>query len=84
MSSDTFEPIGDVLTGVQIREIPEKWAVVEAFVVLKCLDENGSPAWLMRATRGLADEELLGALLVHAEVVKAEIVSQYVDDEEDE
>jgi hypothetical protein len=56
------------------------WTPVEAFVLIKCLDESGEAAWSYRTTNRLNREELLGALIVHTDLLRRELVDEWNDD----
>lgn len=76
-------PIGTVLgDGFSIPPLPPGWTPLEGVVLVKCLDEEGHSSWAFRATRGLNDEELLGALLVRYELAKRETVQMYESHED--
>ncbi|MCU1671263.1 MAG: hypothetical protein JWP40_4190 [Blastococcus sp.] len=49
---------------------------------MKCLDETGRPAWLYQTTAAPNREELLGALVVHTDLLRKELVSEWDDEEE--
>jgi len=80
--SDEPKPIAEVLSGLYIHELPDKWSPLEGIVLVKCLDEEGSPSWAFRTTPGLNDEELLGALTVRIELLKDELVESYGEEPE--
>ena len=83
MSSDEHQPVGQVLgTGFRVPALPDGWTPLEGIVLVKCLDDEGHPTWAFRATGGLNDEELLGALTVRLELAKRETVSQYLSPDE--
>lgn len=56
------------------------WTAVEALVLIKCLDEDGHPTWLYRTTHHLNREELLGALIVHSDVLRRELRDEWDDE----
>jgi hypothetical protein len=55
---------------------------VEAFLLIKTLDDEGFPSWSYRTTNRLNREELLGALSVHVAVLTKELRDEW--DEWDE
>ena len=75
--SDDRQPIADVLSGLAIQPLPDRWSPLEGIVLVKCLDEEGNPAWAFRTTAGLNDEELLGVLTVRIELLKDDLVESY-------
>jgi len=74
---DERKPIAEVLSGLAIQPLPDRWSPLEGIVLVKCLDEEGSPSWAFRTTAGLNDEELLGVLTVRIELLKDELVDSY-------
>ena len=54
-----------------------------AVVLVKCLDEDGSPTWAFRTTEGFSDEELLGALTVRQELQRKKLISDHVGSDDD-
>ena len=81
MSGDR-KPIEEVLRGITIHPLPEGWSPLEGIVLVKCLDEDGHPLWAFRTTAGLNDEELLGALTVRLELLRAELLEAFSADED--
>jgi hypothetical protein len=79
--SDERLPIATVLRGMEVHALPEGWTPVEALCVVKCLDAEGHVQWSYRTTHRLNREELLGALVVHTEVLRHELVSEWLHDE---
>jgi len=73
-------PIGDVLPGMELHPLDAGWTALEAFVVVKCLDDNGHTTWAYRTTNRLNREELLGALVVHTELLRRELVEEWEGD----
>jgi hypothetical protein len=70
MEDDPLLPIGEVLRGPTVSALPESWTSLEAICMIKCLGEDGSPKWAMRMTDGINEEELLGALVIHTDLLK--------------
>ena len=73
-------PIGDVLRGLSISALPEGWTALETLCMVKCLGEDGSPKWAMRMSDGINEEELLGALVIHTELLKKDMLDDWTDD----
>ena len=48
--------------------------------MVKCLNEDGRPMWSYRATGGINDEELLGALVMAMELLKSDMLSTWEDE----
>jgi hypothetical protein len=75
-------PIGKALPGMRIHPLPVGWEPMSAFVLIKTRDENGRDAWSYRTTEAPNREELLGALIVQADLLRKELTDEW--DEEDE
>lgn len=54
---------------------------MEAFVLIKYLDDRGEATWAYRTTNALNREELLGALVVQVAVLKKELRDEWDDDD---
>lgn len=64
-----------------IHAFGENEVPVSAFVLVKLLDEDGDPGWSFRTTEVPNREELLGALTVQVDLLRASLVSNWdVDD----
>jgi hypothetical protein len=58
-----------------------------AFVLIKARDENGEGqdgAWSYRTTEAPNREELLGALIVQADLLRDELLDEWQPDEEED
>jgi hypothetical protein len=73
-------PVGDVLRGVTVTALPDGWTPLEALCMIKCLDEDGKPKWAMRLSEGINEEELLGAMVIHTDLLKRDMLDDWVDD----
>ncbi len=73
-------PVSEALTGLEVHPLPSGSTAVEAFVLIKMLDEEGDPTWAYRTTNRLNREELLGALMVQVAVLKKELRDEWDDD----
>jgi hypothetical protein len=73
----TRHPIADVIGRLEVAPVPHGWQPIEAALLIKCLDDEGNPAWAFRTTDGVNDEELLGTLIVRSDMLRAEILSQF-------
>lgn len=78
--SEDRRPVADVLKGLEVHPLEDGWTAIEAFVLVKCLDESGESTWAYRTTNRLNREELLGALVVHADLLRKELVSEWDPD----
>ena len=74
---ETRVPLDHALPGLEVHPLQPDWTPVEALLLVKCLDEEGSPTWAYRTTSRLNDEELLGVLTVQAELVKRRLAAQW-------
>jgi hypothetical protein len=80
----TDEPriaLADALPGLAIHPLQDGDIPVSAFMVIKVLDEEGSPSWSFRTTEAFNKEELLGALIIQVELVKASLLKDWEGDE---
>jgi hypothetical protein len=80
MSDEKRRPIEEVLPGQSIHPLPDGWTPLEAFVLVKCMDEGGDSSWNFRTTNPLNLQELLGALTVQVELVKQKLVDAWADE----
>ena len=76
-------PVAEVLVGMALAPLPSDWTPVEALVLIKCLDEEGSSTWCYRTTAPPNREELLGALVVQMELLRKELLEEWEEEEED-
>lgn len=71
------EPIGSVLNGFGIHPLEKGDTVLEAFILIKILDEQGNSSWSFRTTSEPNNEELLGALLVQVDVLRRSLTDAW-------
>ncbi|MEV8506808.1 hypothetical protein AB0368_18630 [Actinoplanes sp. NPDC051475] len=81
MTDDVRIPIDEALPGFKLHPLEPGWTPLEAFVLVKCLDEDGDHSWSFRTTNPLNLEELLGALTVQVEVLRRKLVSHWDDED---
>jgi hypothetical protein len=74
------QPIADVLRGLEIGPLPERWTPVEAVCIVKCLDVEGKPLWALRMTDGLNNTELLGALVIETSLLQKDMLEDWEDE----
>jgi hypothetical protein len=74
-------PIEQALPGVTLHRLPASWTPVEALVLIKCLDEDGDVTWCYRTSAKPNREELLGALVVHTDLLRKELLEEWTDEE---
>lgn len=77
-------PSEQLLAGLDFEPLPQGWTPVGAIVLVKCLDEQGSPSWSYRTTDGMNDEELLGALTVRQDILRKKLLSEYLAEEDED
>ncbi len=82
-SEENYVAVGEALSTMQIRPLPTGWSPLEAFVLVKCIDESGRANWLFRTTSGINDEELLGSMVIQTELIKADILRSWESPEDD-
>jgi hypothetical protein len=70
--------------GLESEPMPDKWTPIEAFAVVKCLDENGEVALLTRATNGISTWEAVGMLTAALDSQRDDLRAAFIveDDEE--
>ena len=76
---ETLIPIAEALEGMNIVGLPDDTRWVGAFMLIKTEEGHGGWGWSARRTEGLSDEELLGVLAVHIEMLRERI--RYRDEE---
>ena len=76
-------PIEQVLPGFGLHALEVGWTPLQAFVLIKSLDDEGETTWSFRTSEPLNLEELLGALSVQVEVLKRQLAESW-EDEQDE
>ena len=84
MSDADRKPINEVLPGFSLHPLSEGWTPLQAFVLVKALDEAGEASWSFRTSETFNLEELLGALTVQVEVLRNKLLHQWTDDDSDE
>ena len=68
-AQEALIPIAEALDGLKVVALPDDMKWVGAFMLIKTEDDHGGGGWSARRTEGLSDEELLGVLGVHTEIV---------------
>jgi hypothetical protein len=69
--SDYGEPIGEVLgDGFRVPPLLPAWTALEGIVLVKCLDDEGSPSWAFRETEGMNIEETIGVLTIQLDMMR--------------
>lgn len=62
-------------------DLPKGWVPLDAVAVVKCLDEDGNPSFVIRSTKYLTDWEAYGLLEIAAKSQANEILENIEDDE---
>ncbi len=70
-------PIGEVLRGLSVGDLPEGWTPLEAILIVKCLDESGASQWAWRSTGALTDREIIGALAVQLDIARQQAIQEF-------
>jgi hypothetical protein len=65
---------------LELHPLEPGHTAIEAFVLVKVLDEGGKVSWAYRTTNRLNREELLGALTVQVDVLRKELRDEWDDD----
>ena len=78
---DDQQPIGDVLPGFALSQLADGWAPLQAFVLIKALDESGDISWAFRTSAQFNLEELLGVLTIQCDVLRNKLVRDWDDED---
>lgn len=76
-----MQKIGDVLTGIEIEDLPEGDTPMEIVGLVKTLDVDGDVAWYVRCSDGVSDVEVMGALLMELDRRRYHKASTFLDTE---
>jgi hypothetical protein len=79
-----YRPIGEVLSGIEVKVLPEGYMPLEVGLMIKTLDPDGDVCWVNRWTRGPHSIEFLGALHAAILTMGNDIVQAYVPDGEND
>jgi hypothetical protein len=79
VSDDDRQPIDDVLPGFKLHPLSPGSTPLQAFVLVKSLDQDGQSAWSFRTSEPMNLEELLGALVVQVNVLKRKLTNYWDD-----
>lgn len=77
-------PIGEVLPGIEIPDLPAGWVPLETVVLVKGLDEDGDALWCTRFTKDLTTVEAIGVLTGVLDLQRRLFMSFYTSDDVDE
>ena len=67
-----------------LHPLPPGSTPLQAFVLVKSLDQDGQSAWSFRTSEPMNLEELLGALVVQVNVLKRKLTDCWDDTEGEE
>jgi hypothetical protein len=76
------QPIDSVLPGFRLHPLDPGWTPLQAFVMIKALDENGESGWSFRTSESLNLEELLGALTVQVDLLRKRLLANWSSDDD--
>jgi hypothetical protein len=82
VNDEPRKPIDEVLPGFSLHALDDGWTPLQAFVLIKSLDETGDTAWSYRTSEALNLEELLGALTVQVDLLRNKLVQHWDDDDD--
>jgi hypothetical protein len=69
---------GELVRGLRVAAPPAEGSTPTAAVLLvRCDTREGGSEWILRATDGVGDEELLGALTARVEQLKTRLLARY-------
>lgn len=77
---DRFIPIEDAAPGITIVPLLPNYTVLEAVMLIKCLDEHGEEQWVSRWSDGINIAEVVGATKLMHELALHNALSAYEDD----
>lgn len=84
MVTEARVPLEQALPGIQVHPLPDGWTPVEAFVLVKAIDETGVSTWSYRTSNPLNREELLGVLTVQRRILLDELAAEFGDDQDED
>lgn len=64
--------------GLEVEDLPDGYAPLEAIVFVKTMDDEGFACWCRRGTTGLTDEEVVGILTADSQRIVADINSRWL------
>lgn len=70
-------PIGDVFPGVHLAQLPDGCIAETVFVFSKVRFDDGTTAWHWLSPGITNQEELLGALIMQVETLKAQMLEYW-------
>jgi hypothetical protein len=73
-----------VIYGLEAEEMPDGWTPLEAVAILKCLDETGDVALLLRSTEALRVWDAVGMLTCALDTERAHSQQGFISEDEDD
>jgi hypothetical protein len=73
-------PLENLVSGMRVHALEEGEFAVSAFLLLKVRDSEGEMSWSYRTTEPPNREELLGALLVQADLLRKELLDDWSEE----
>ena len=70
-------PIGEVFPGVRLAKLPEGCVAETVFVFSKARFDDGTSTWFWLSPGITNQEELLGALIMQVETLKAQMLEYW-------
>lgn len=74
-------PIEKVLPGMTLHPLDPDLTPEYAYVVIKSTDPEGETTWAYRTTSRLDDHELFGMLEIQADIHRALLLEDWIDEE---
>jgi hypothetical protein len=74
------ENIEEVLPGFKIHPLEDGYRPVFAFTLVKTVDEAGTFSWAYRTSEPPNREELLGALQIHVDLLRRELLAEWEEE----
>jgi len=62
------------------QDLPDRFTPVEAVAIIKCLDEDGDPALVLRTTEGLTGWEAVGMLTAALDTQRSDLREDFGED----
>jgi hypothetical protein len=71
-------------SGFELHPFADGWAPLQAFVLIKSLDDEGEISWSFRTSAPFSLEELLGALTIQCDVLRNKLVRDWEDEDSEQ
>lgn len=83
MSEEERLPISEVLPGMEIHALAAGEVPVSVFAIVKTMNADGEIGWGFRTSEAPNREELLGALTVQVDLLRASLAADWSVDDSD-